>query len=265
MIHHGRCGSTVVADLLKQHCEVFWADELYTSVFEKWLNEKNNKNLRSVTSKTEDPIDILKSSMNKSQKKHYGFEIKPFHFRYINGTSSEFLNKLYSLNFTHFIILRRKNMLRSLVSNQVAEHKNYYFIGKEKTAEIKNIYFNIKQYGSLSRFISEYEDQLKQFEKQLKEKNILKINYEKHIEQSPYKAYSRICKFINIKPEEADIVYAKTNPFPLADIVQNMDEVADALHNTPHEWMLKKTKFSQISAKVRYAILRFLKSRMMIK
>ena len=43
MIHHGRCGSTVVGNLLAQNPNMHWASELYTPLFAKWKKEHPNR------------------------------------------------------------------------------------------------------------------------------------------------------------------------------------------------------------------------------
>ena len=73
-------------------------------------------------------MEILKNSMNETTKPYYGFEIKPFHFFLINSSAKEFLNQSFLLNFTYFIIIRRKNHLRRIVSDKVARKENIWHI-----------------------------------------------------------------------------------------------------------------------------------------
>ena len=129
MLHNGRCGSKVVANLLAQNPNIHWASELYTPLFAKWTKE-NQQEFAYLAKEpiVENPIAILKNSMNETTKPYYGFEIKPFHFFLINSSAKEFLNQSFLLNFTYFIIIRRKNHLRRIVSDKVARKENIWHI-----------------------------------------------------------------------------------------------------------------------------------------
>ena len=43
MLHNGRCGSKVVANLLAQNPNIHWASELYTPLFAKWTKENQQE------------------------------------------------------------------------------------------------------------------------------------------------------------------------------------------------------------------------------
>ena len=77
-------------------------------------------------------------------------------------------------------------------------------------------------------------------EEQLIDKNVLHLSYEEHIQDNPKEAYLKICEFLQIKPKKVDVRLSRTNPYPLKDIIENMDEVRDYLHGTPYEWMLEE-------------------------
>ena len=75
MLHNGRCGSTVVGYLLAQNPNIHWASELYTPLFAKWTKE-NQQEFAYLAKEpiVENPIEILKNSMNETTKPYYGFE-----------------------------------------------------------------------------------------------------------------------------------------------------------------------------------------------
>ena len=60
MFHIGRCGSTVVSDLLGQHPDVHWASELYEPIFGKW--RRDNAGIEVVGEMPADAIDILRKN-----------------------------------------------------------------------------------------------------------------------------------------------------------------------------------------------------------
>ena len=89
MIHHGRCGSSVVGNLLVQNPNIHWASELYSSMLAKWQEENQQINFHLAKEPiVENPIAILKNSISETTKPYYGFEIKPFHFSLINSSAT---------------------------------------------------------------------------------------------------------------------------------------------------------------------------------
>ena len=78
MIHHGRCGSSVVGNLLVQNPNIHWASELYSSMLAKWQEENQQINFHLAKEPiVENPIAILKNSISETTKPYYGFEINP--------------------------------------------------------------------------------------------------------------------------------------------------------------------------------------------
>lgn len=141
MFHIGRCGSTVVADLLNQHPRIHWASELYTPIFYEW--QRKNAWIETVGEMSKDAVDLLKRNMQLALHRYYGFEIKPFHFRLIGYSPESFLHHADSLGFTHFILLDRKNRLRTIISSIIA-HQNeaLYHIGRKTKARLTRISIN---------------------------------------------------------------------------------------------------------------------------
>ena len=67
---------------------------------------------------------------------------------------------------------------------------------------------------------------------------MLQLTYEEHISIDPTVGYRAVCDFLGLQAPPVVMRLRKTNPFPLQDIVQNWDEVVDALSGTEYAWML---------------------------
>ena len=98
MLHNGRCGSTVVGDLLAQNPNIHWASELYEPIIAKW-KEENQQEFAYLAKEliVKNPIELLKNSMHKTTKPYYGVVVKPFHFAIAHSSATEFLNQLLVL------------------------------------------------------------------------------------------------------------------------------------------------------------------------
>ena len=274
MLHNGRCGSTVVGDLLAQNPNIYWASELYEPIIAKW-KEETKQEFAYLTKETivKNPIAILKNSISETTKPYYGVVFKPFHFTISGSSATEFLNQSFLLNFTYFILIRRKNRLRIIVSDKVARKKNAWHFYGEDIAKLEKIHLPLNQHKPLVKKILEtirlplnqhkllvkrilekirlllnkpeplverienLEIQMQEVETLLAGKNVLNLTYEDDIEQDPQRAYRSICEFVDMEATKASVNLSKTNPFPLKDMIENFAEVKAALHNTPYEWM----------------------------
>jgi hypothetical protein len=242
MFHIGRCGSTVVANLLAQHRNIFWANELYEPIFKQW--DRLNPNFTQPGVMPMLPIEYLKKSMSKSNA-IYGFEIKPYHLRLIGMPFEEYLKEIEILGFRHFILLDRRNKLRKIISSVKAKGSGIYHLRKGSSPQFEKIKIPIdniridNESKSLLRFINDYQRDVDLINEILKSKTFLRLTYEDDIEDDPLKAYSAICEFIGVKTINPTISLSKTTPFPIRDLVENFDEVASCLSNSPHKWMLE--------------------------
>ena len=238
MLHNGRCGSTVVGDLLAQNPNMHWASELYTPLFAKWQKEHPNRfPLLEQKAIVEKPIEILKNSISETTKPYYGVVIKPVQLVLIGFLTANFLSQSFLLNFTYFILIRRKNWLRSIVSAKISAKTDVWHSCREDIANLKKIHLPLNKPEPLVERIENLEIQMQEVETLLAGKNVLNLTYEDDIEQDPQSAYRSICKFVNMEATKASVNFNKTNPFPLKDIIENFAEVKAALHNTPYEWM----------------------------
>lgn len=243
MFHIGRCGSTVVADLLNQHPRIHWASEFYSSIFHDW--QRINGGIERVGEMADDAVELLQRNMQFALHRYYGFEIKPFHFRLIGYSPDSFLHHADSLGFTHFILLDRKNRLRTMISSIIA-HQNeaLYHIDSNTKAQLTRVTINVNEVKvdfdvkPLLAYLSDYDGDIDALKTLLESRNSLHLTYEQDIQMDPRRAYHRICDFLALQPVDVSIKYARTNPFPICDMIENIEEVRQALHGTPYEWML---------------------------
>ena len=244
MFHIGRCGSTVLGQLLNQHPRIYWASELYSPIFYRW--QKANAGVETVGCMPVDAIHYLTQSMRAARHRHYGFEMKPFHFRLIGYSVKSYLDHLDSLGFSHYVLLDRRNRLRKVVSSLIAHERGRpYHIGRRSKAklnririEVDNVRIDFDQ-KPLVEYLADYEVQIESLKAALDDNYVLSLTYEEDIRENPVKAYFRVCDFIGVQPEKASIKLSRTNPFPLEAMVENLDEVRESLRGTPYERMLE--------------------------
>lgn len=240
MFHIGRCGSTVLADMLNQHNDIFWANEIFNSFHNK-TNYEMNHNIDFAE-------NLIRRGLNRNASKIFGFETRylplqdiPF---LINADLKQYVDLLLDLGFKKFIILYRKNLLKRAVSFEVSKKSNNWH-RKINASEPFKISFNPHRFPddtgindlieSIS-FIEGINDKLKKI---IGAGNFLELSYEDDIQNDPYIAYEKVCDYLQINYLSPNIQYKKTNPFSLKEILYNYDEVTEYFENSSYEWMIK--------------------------
>lgn len=245
MFHLGRSGSTVLAELLNKHSRIFWGAEVYNRIFLQWA--RNNNGIEVVEEMTEDPEAYLQKDMKRALHRYYGFEMKPFHFKLIGHTPESYIKVLEQNHFTHFIILNRKNRMRKIISSVIAhsDNKRYHIKSSEKSS-IRKIHIDVNHVQidfdnkPLIDYLIDFDKQMDLLDQILEGKNLLHLSYEDHIQDNPLIAYEKSCEFLGLKPKPVDVGLSRTNPFPIREMIDNIEEVELALKDTPYLWMLEE-------------------------
>jgi len=232
VLHLGRCGSHLINNTIK----------LY--------NPSNVEHDLDIFTKPMDtPIfPYLVSRIQVStayKKKAYFFETMPFKYSNVhmsdevrNMTPREYIDTIKGkAGINKFIIMDRKNYLRRYVSAMVAK-KNGYWHSNTEVNNITKIDLGDVNWIVNTLFPAMDEWYLEMSEI-LKDDDLLKISYEEDIKDDPRIAYDKVLKFVNLESEQEPCFYLKkTNPFPLREILENYDEVAEGISGTKYEWML---------------------------
>ena len=239
MFHIGRCGSTVLGDMLDQHPGVYWDGEVYEPHIENATrcNQDIHEALR-------EPVQILKKRIPRSGKRIYGFEIKFYHLKLAGISLREYVGHLKIMGFNHFVLLDRKNSLKKIVSSLVAHEKKQYHQPTFKTAQLSQIRMDVNNVGidndskPLVSFLQDYENDIRELTTILDDTNLLRLSYEEDISGSPKTGYAKVCDFLNLKEHPVKVKYGRTNPFGLREMISNFEDVEEALLGTQFEWML---------------------------
>jgi hypothetical protein len=238
MFHHGRCGSSVLGDLLDQHSAVDWDGEVYNFKRKYWAELSEAERA--------DPLGVLDKRMRKARKRFYGLELKYYHCRLIGLTLEQTVAELEARGFDRFVVLDRRNKLRKVVSSLVAAERGSARIPAGTAAPLLRVRIPVdavpidSSNKPLVELIREYEEDTRRIEQILAGKSVLRLRYEDDLEKDPMDAYRRTCAFLGIAPEAGEIRLGRTTPHPWRDVVENHEEVAAALAGTPFAWMAEE-------------------------
>ena len=139
MLHIGRCGSSVLGNMLDAHTKIYWAGE----IFEDYTHGDNSVDKAALVGK------IFNEKCHRKTSRIFGFETKylpqqHLSHKCINMDLGNYIDLLRKLDVTKYIVLHRKNYLR-YVAKPLKEKLSS--LEKEKKIELKeNVRKNTLQY-----------------------------------------------------------------------------------------------------------------------
>lgn len=228
VFHTGRCGSTILGNLLNFHPQVWWDKEILTG--------------RAITT-PDGAFAWLDERMRRGRGWHYGCEIKLGQPRDLGMAYADFIARMEAVGFRHFVYLRRLNYLRVAVSARVLRQHGirHLRVGEQASLNPVRIEVTPRDHGRALGLVDRLADReraLVSFEAEFGERPFLSLTYESDIRDDPRVAYHKVCDFVGLPAPAVPVDLIRTNPFPLRDAIENYDEVAAALAGTPYAWML---------------------------
>jgi LPS sulfotransferase NodH len=241
MLHIGRCGSTVLANMLDQNPNIFWDGKTARRAHEIYGDSV----------KTLDISTWFKRQFSISGSRYYGFEFKMLRDQYVrifDITVPEFLGICKSIGVTHFILLYRGNTLNQAISHYSGLSNKVWHIspdsGKRASRKSFSIDFEHVTTGSgeglpLPEYLRDIENTKDEIREILQDQNILELEYESDIlEGGPMTAYQKICGFLKVPAGEVFVKNKKVLVLPPSEAVENYGDAVRALSGTEFEWML---------------------------
>ncbi|MEB3355734.1 MAG: hypothetical protein VKK04_03245 [Synechococcales bacterium] len=238
MFHISRCGSTVLGNLLNQHPQIYWDGEVLYKKREFDRHTYPNFDVKA----------YLERQMLIAGNRYYGFEMKIHSSQQLPVAHTDltgFVRLLLDMGISHYIRLQRKNYLRVILSKEIAKVTRQWHLQKG-AARPTSIYLDTTSipFGFTSDrqplldCLEEMDRAYRELDAALAGQSVLSLTYEEDIAQNPKVAYERCCQFIGLKPADVEVAIRRTNPFPLADLIENFSEVEQLLAPTPYVWMV---------------------------
>ncbi|BBK35192.1 hypothetical protein STAQ_02700 [Allostella sp. ATCC 35155] len=229
MFHIGRSGSTVLADQMGQHPDLVWAGEM--------LDHKRVR-LGPATA-----LALVEAGIRQAGGRRFGLEAKFYHLRRAGLELEPFVDRLEALGFDRFLVVRRRNLLRKVVSSQVARASRRWHLPAGREAVLHTVRIDPQRvpieggHRPLLDIIEHYLADFRRLDAVLRDRARLDLVFEEDIRPDPAAACRRTLDFLGLPPCETAVRLARTTPWPLGQIVENLDEVRACLAGSPHAWM----------------------------
>ncbi|BBK33955.1 hypothetical protein STHU_45890 [Allostella humosa] len=231
MFHIGRSGSTVVADQLRQHPGLTWAGEL--------LDPRRGSFDRAAA------LSRIERGLDKAGSRGFGFETKFYHLRRAGLDPAGLLELLAARGFVRFLVIRRRNLLRKIVSSLLARQTGQWHLeaGSGARPILRPMRLDVgavvveRATTPLLDAMARYQADFTALDRVLGDRPVLRLTFEDDIRPDPARAYRRVTAFLGLPDHPAEVRLVPTTPWPLSRILTNFDEVRAHLAGTPHAWM----------------------------
>jgi hypothetical protein len=238
--HQGRCGSSVVADLLGQHPKI----SSYSEIFNRYFNK------RRLPTK---PENMLRSTRLRAFANYSVVEAKFFecqHLAVLGLSVGEFVNLVRSCGFRKFIILNRYNYLRKVISEKIGFVRGrYVYRVNEDTPPLITICLDVENVSILGKtapivdLFMYMDEQYQRLRTALAGEDVLELSYEEDIFNDPMVAYTKVCDWLGVESSPVQVRQRKTpSIMDLNKVIENWSSVVEALSGTRYAWMVKQEK-----------------------
>ena len=220
-----RTGSTLLADLLNSHPDIFTDEEIFfpfaiSSYFQKVLL----------------PDAYINAQSLKYQSKIYGFDLKIdqliMSLSKFNGEPIHFIENLIN-NQWKIIYLKRNNALRKVISSMCAITRNQYTDTDKNPLRRRRIYIDCLELIKRLKWVEKMD---KKEEKITQKIPCLPLIYEKNLLNSEQhqKTLDIVFNYLDTYSVPVKSKFKKISTHNLADDIENYDEVVNFIQQTKY-------------------------------
>ena len=246
MFHIQRCGSTVLGNMVNEDPSVLWDSEALDPRLKRIYEDPGVLQRERFDRKTFER-EVRRRFVN-AKGRRYCIESTHEQFDLFGIRDPlEARQVLQSTGFGVFIQLRRKNLLRQLVSTLrgIAAGNMHINAGDEKKFEMKPVDLDpagfVVRNGQPTMSLEEQLEQRDDAQEWLGEvvgPDALQLDFETHVMKDPRIGYRLICEHIGIEARDLAPSLKRTNPQPVAQLIANPDAWRERIKGTRFEWMM---------------------------
>lgn len=268
LLHPGRCGSTVIAEMITASKEILWLNEAFTLLIEHHRGNASHSfiqedvNLRNLVDSGRF-IEGLNHQLSKALLtcEKVGFELKIHRNQELilpqtGMMAGDSLDVLINLGVSKFIFLRRDNLLRCLISAARAFDSGIWHLKKGESPSscpgsnkkyyefpLKKLIYGPNRLGLIDT-LNQMQSDVLSMEQALVDRNIpyLDLRYSIDVLPDPQIALTKISQYLSINIKSKKPTLRRTNPRPLKDFIVNIKDLEKEIEGSSFSWMLSDPK-----------------------
>ena len=215
VLTRSRVGSNLLRYMLNSHHCIHAYGEIFSTL--------NGKNVHNVYSKI--------FCRHPKYIKAVGFKI--FYYHPLDDDSNDIWTKLMETEKLHVIHLKRRNILRTLVSRKIAGQQGKWILTDKKSiGNIKEKKVHFKS-DELKKGFEQTREWEKHFHHMFEPKSLIEVYYEDLVCQ-PEEEFKKILDVLSLPFSSPKIITKKQNPEKSSQLITNYKELKEAFSNT--EW-----------------------------
>lgn len=254
--HLGRCGSSVLGSLLNQHSAIQAENEIFSRYMPRRRGEGPLPTMPAILADTQrrrrKPVQLIEIKYLRAQ--NLGL--------YPAAELRDWLEVAQEHGFSRHLLLHRRNGLRRIVSHLLAQVTGAYVLPAHQSCKpdvgslaeqglAKQVHVDCQliregfEAHSLLEWLDIYDQAYHQIQDALGDwdtvvsgSGVCSLSYEDDVEASPFRAYEKICAFLDVPAESPVLKLRRINPEPLPVLIRNYREVEVLLQPTRFSWML---------------------------
>jgi hypothetical protein len=239
MIHTGRCGSTVLSDLLDQHPDIYWDGETYGRVIAGIKRDGLDRSEVSF-----DPAEYVAERLKRSGRRWFGYDLKFSHVTEFGHDVERYIEEIAELGVNHLISLRRTNYLRQVISGKNGGRRGQFHsrvaVDDLPPLQLDTDDLVVDLYrGTLLEHFERWDDLYRRLD-DMALPRYLSLIYEKHVQHDPTVGYRLAEEFLGLTPHSPEVRLVRLAPDrPVSELLANFDDVRRCLAGTRYEWMIE--------------------------
>ena len=226
VVHVGRCGSTLLAEWLRQAVSGLFIDgEIFAPT-------------RFDPTKGASPLDVLATRIARARPRRYQFEVKLRDLATLDVGLSELVEGAHALGVDRTVLLIRKNLLRGYLSAKRADVTRTYHVADRDLQPPRPVRFRVDPWHVI-RAVEAQAAAVADARAALDRWRPLELSFEEDLLAAPDATIGRLCGMFGEPPVAVPPPTLRpTTSAPLRALVENYDELAAAVAATDHAWML---------------------------
>lgn len=211
IVARSRTGSNLLLTYLNSHPWVHGEGELFVR-----LNGRDHK-------------DILAKIFGKQPRYAKAVGFKLFYYHPVDDDAKHIWDDIEQMKDVHIIHIKRRNVLRTLVSRKVAVNSNVWATSSDKSViDDKTVTFTPEE---LEGEIAETKAWEQTADRRLKDHPMLPIYYE-DLASNPNAVFRQVTDFLELPAQKPSTPLRRQNPEKLSTLIRNYDDLKAAFMGT---------------------------------